>query len=381
MQRNSGNRNRPRKLANFSVVRWGFLAAVALLAMASVAEAQRSEEPKDLSKWGLHCFCITAVRTPHGIVQMDDNGRILYRARGGVTREELGREGIAATESQILLMETYGLLDEKGGRLRTSIPVMDEDRMSALRAELKPLAKQAAEALKPEVAQIREELGRQHLEGSQYAIVFGYGLDGLMWDDLKAEHRLPSTELTVQHPFWRGAFWAVYPERKGVAGTNEVKARTGTMVLTWNDRTSAALYKLEVAGGLPEAIDSLSRGGTEPVQIDAVTKWVFRDGSGLKVPVIQEDAGDVLYEASRRIGSKVANQLVESAAGKKVLASLDGMTREEAVLIAAHELIWSIADEMVEQRVLTRPRALTDGPLDAPDVRPLVFVKVPMAGH
>ncbi|WP_125795948.1 hypothetical protein [Amycolatopsis sp. WAC 01376] len=47
------------------------------------------DDPDDLAKWGLHCFCLGARSTPHHIVRMDDNGRLLFRARLGVSRTEL----------------------------------------------------------------------------------------------------------------------------------------------------------------------------------------------------------------------------------------------------------------------------------------------------
>src|SRR5262249_53187493 len=67
-----------------------------------------------LSDWGLHCWCLTARRTPQRIIRADNNGRLLQLAVGGITRAELDRKLPGASDSQLTLLQTYGLLSHDG---------------------------------------------------------------------------------------------------------------------------------------------------------------------------------------------------------------------------------------------------------------------------
>ena len=59
--------------------------------------------PDDLAAWSLHCFCITARRTPHGVVRLDRNGRLLHAARHGISRGALREQGLLVAEVAWLL--------------------------------------------------------------------------------------------------------------------------------------------------------------------------------------------------------------------------------------------------------------------------------------
>ncbi len=70
---------------------------------------------------------------PHGIVAMDTNGRILAAARDGMTQRELAEQGNVATDSQLALLEAFGLLDRDGDRYRTAFALVGPKILSTLR--------------------------------------------------------------------------------------------------------------------------------------------------------------------------------------------------------------------------------------------------------
>ena len=74
--------------------------------------ADGAGDPKDLAAWGLHCYCPEARRTPHGLVAEGGNGRVLYAARDGATREQLG-----VSDDQLTTLLDFGLLEWHGDRL------------------------------------------------------------------------------------------------------------------------------------------------------------------------------------------------------------------------------------------------------------------------
>src|SRR3954447_23386954 len=97
------------------------------LAISTVAASpvQAQSVPADLNQFGLICFCNSRVATPHFIIPLDDNGRVLFLARNGATREQLAQAGAPISASQIQLLKDWELLAEKDKVLKTAFPVLE----------------------------------------------------------------------------------------------------------------------------------------------------------------------------------------------------------------------------------------------------------------
>jgi hypothetical protein len=155
-------------------------------------------------------------------------------------------------------------------------------------------------------------------------MVFGYALDGVFWRALKERSALPDTVLDIEHPYWRGAFWAIYPERAGAPGRNEVLIGDRLLVGVWTDHTvdgvNAMLNSVQTAGAL---------------------------GDLQQIPQIVDRPGDPVHEAAGRIAATLTIALLDSDEGKAMLAQFPPDLRDQAILAVAHELIWSVMDRLV----------------------------------
>jgi len=350
-----------------------------LLAFVARTGSAETAAPADLSTWGLHCFCIDAVRTPQRIVRLDNNGQILYRARTGVTKQGLLEAGLGVTDSQLSLMLEYRLLRKDGDTFNTAFPVLGSEEMSVLRPKLDVLAARITPILAADVRAIAKVLRDEGFVDATYAVVFGYVLDGLLWDELSARRLLPSTKLTLERPQWNGAFWSIYPERVGVAGTNEVESDNVALVFTWTNRVSEALRSLENAPQLPEFLRGIADVSTRPAVLLGSDKkeWQLASDQGvLRVPVIRQRTGDPIFDRGARIASQIARILAEDTDAGTILASVDNATREEAMLIVAHELIWDIGAQLETKKIIRRPAVLSDGDMSAEALRSLLFVRI-----
>lgn len=315
--------------------------------------------PKDLAKWGLHCFCITARHTPNGVIKADNNGSILWRAQKGVDVESLRSEQINVTESQILLLKAYGLVDFDGHKITTTFPVMGPEIMVPLRNQLHQLADKLAPKILPHARTIAAELTRAGYSRHGYSVVFGYALDGLLWDVLRTRHMLPDTTLDLEHPIWRGAFWAIYPERAGTAGTNETSFDKGALVSVWNDRTLVPLKAhLEVLATLHASGAANSAAGPLP-----------------NIPTIRNVSGDPIHDAAADIARLVADELVISDERRKLAAWLPHATQSEALLILAHEFIWDLMDDLQNRGFGKRPDAFDVAHPTPSQLDQLVFLR------
>ena len=337
----------------------GSIASFAAMTLVA-APAAASGAPDDLGQWGLHCFCIDAVATPHSVIRMDDNGRILLRAIDGTTLAKLRSEGLKASDSQLRLLRLFDLIKRDGDTIRTAFPVLGQRDMAGLRARSAELGKRIAREVAPHVGSIQAELRRQGLEQSDYAVVFGYALDAVLWDRPAIKSRLPATALTVKQPYWRGAFWAMYPERPGSAGRNEIGQDKAKLVMVWAD---PVVDRLNLFAETSEAKALLSRIAANP------------DTARPGFPIIRDRPGDRLHDPSVAIADAVANALVESDEGRALLKAVPRANEQEALLIMAHELIWDVSEALLEADALSYPSVLGPDAASAP-LTPLLYARI-----
>lgn len=287
--------------------------------------------PDDLTRWGLHAFCLGAVATPQRVIGLDDNGRLLHLARGGVTRAELARRDIRATASAVALLELFGLLEQRGEELFTVFPVIGPETLGELRRFTRGLAERAADELLPEVAAIATELGDRGWAGHEYAVVFGHAVDGLLWDELRRIGLAPDTVPDRAHPLWKGVFWAIHPARPDSAGVNESVSGDDALVMVW---TPGSTVDLDRAAADPDVVEG--------------------------APVVVADDSDPVHRASMQLARTLAAQLDAPEAMSALTELLvDGEPgvgdRVTATVIVGHELIWDVMDVLLERGALRLP--------------------------
>jgi hypothetical protein len=317
------------------------------------------DAPADLSRWGLHAFALGARSTPHSVVAMDDNGALLYHARQGVALGRLAAHGITPSQSQLALLKAYGLIRIDGDRVSTTFPVVGPEVLGPLRPRIRRLAVEVVPQIGGEVRAIASELRRRGHAGHDYAVVFGHAVDGLLWDRLRAHGMAPSTELSIERPYWNGAFWAIYPPVEDAAGVNELPGPGATLVVVWTDATVEALRAF--AGS--EAAQALMRDPTAQTDI----------------PVLVADDGDALHRHSMSIADTIAQTLRSDAHARALLDAIPDADLQESTLILAHELIWDIMEALVTTGHLRPPPGMRGQGLTGRALNEQVLLRLP--GH
>lgn len=301
----------------------------------------RTDAPADLAQWGLHAFALGARSTPHAVVAMDDNGALLYHARNGITMSELRTRGISASQSQLALLRAYELITIDDEVVTTAFPVIGPDLLGTLRPRIRAFADTLAPRLTGGVKAITTELRRRGHTAHDFTVVFGHAVDGLLWDRLRAHGLVPTTELSVERPYWNGAFWALHPPRKNTAGVNEVPGSAATLVMVWTDATSNALWDF--------------------ARSDAGQSLLSDPHSQRAVPVLT--GADELHHHSLAIADTIARALQSDPEAQALAAALPDTGRHEPTLVLAHELIWDLMTALTETGRLhpqPGPRTLTD---------------------
>lgn len=298
--------------------------------------------PEDLSAWGLHAFSLGARSTPHGVVHMDHNGPLLYLAREGITKAQLAESGIVPSESQLTLLQVYGLIDIVDDVVTTRFPLLGPETMAALREATGDLAGSLAEELTDDVAAISTQVRQQGFTEHDYSVVFGYVIDGLFFDHLKTQNLVPSTELSIDHPFWNGVFWAIHPARDSTAGTNEVVYEKCALTAVWTKPTVNALMAYTAS----EEVRLLS----ENPQTQRI------------LPVIVASGDDPIHRRAVSMSNLMTDALASKSA-KTLYSLLEGIEQQAATVIICHELIWDVMEELTERELVSRPASFdTENP-------------------
>ena len=86
------------------------------------------------------------------------------------------------------MLQIFGLLGVTGDILHTAFPLLGADTMRRLRAKSSSQAASVTRHMVAAVRRVDATLGSNGLQDHNYAVVFGYGLDELMWEHLILGH-------------------------------------------------------------------------------------------------------------------------------------------------------------------------------------------------
>jgi hypothetical protein len=346
-----------------------FVVFHSLTAAARVAGAQVT-----LADWDLVCFCNSRVNTPHFIVRMESNGAILYAAQNGITRTQLASMGVPASSTAIQVLLDWGLLTQRGDTLRTAFPVLGDDRMTALRRDLRVAASSMLPRLRPVVDSISAVLAARGTPQSAYAIVFSYVLDGLVWEEFGDAADVPA-QIDVEHPFWNGAFWAVHPKRMNAPGTNSYRADSVSIRVTWTDSTLDLLRPLQSQANRTALARALRSANVNDIPESLRSYALFRSDGSPAFAVVRSAEDDELTRAARSLAKQVADGVRLWLRGVDMGERLDTHDPRRALLVTYHEFMWELLNALEAAGAVTRPAVLRSTPR-ADLVAPLiVFVR------
>ncbi len=314
--------------------------------------------------------------SPADVVKLDNNHEILSTFKEPAKQDSLLQRGIEVTESQIEFLVLMGLLDRQAERLVTRIPMLDRDATERMRGLTAGAAASVADATQSAILDFKKELERRGQAGNTYPLLFAYILDGRVWE-LFSDAGLTGHETAT--PFWSGEVWAVSPSRGVDPGT----------ITFWHDRAVMYVIWTEVAASrmapfmaddrqLRELFAScVDRGRVESqALLDLFSPYGLVSKSGeCAFPIFAERDGDSLYEAADTLAHQVADQAVSRLDLRKLVREFRFRDESQALVIAYHELMWDLVDDLVRSGTITRP-ALLDDPLAAEQehVGNLVFV-------
>lgn len=365
----------------------GWLVSCAVLSDVAFAQGTERPQPIGFNSYELSQFITSVGQSPQQVTTLDNNGDLILACTEGKTRDQIRASGIRFAESQIELLKTWRLMEEKDSVLKTAFPILGEEVSKRLREASQAVVPALGRRLEPDIKKLVALLDRGGRKRNAYTILFSYILDDLVWERFGERNRIGPRVITAEVPLWAGEVWAVYPPRSFSMGTNAVSDKGISLKVNWTERAIPKMgpFVADIKTFLRMFDDYVEKGRVEDA--DAVRvfgPFALFDGTGhFTVPVITAKRGDPLYELSDGIAQRVA-QDVPALLDLEALSKQFGFRdNKQALVIAYHEVMWDLMDHLEGEGIVQKPAAFADPDKAKPaDIGDLVFiVRKPSAAH
>ena len=350
-----------------------------ILGRAVLAQEAPRPNPVNFDSYDFLQFISSAGQSPQQIIKLDNNGDILLACIEGSTRDQLKASSVRFVESQIELLETWRLLDEKDGILKTAFPILDARMSGRLRETTKAVVPALSRRLQPDVLKLVALLDKSGRKRNAYTILFSYILDGLVWDSFMERNLLEQRVITAEVPLWAGEVWAVYPPRAFSMGTNSVSDKGISLKVNWTERAIPKMipFVADMKTFIAMFDDYVQKGRVEDAQARKVfAPFDLFDRTGrFTVPIINADSSDALYRLSEELAWQVADGVTTLLDLKALGKEFGFRDDKQALIIAYHELMWDLMDQLESERVVQKPIAMAaPDKAKQSDIADLVFI-------
>lgn len=327
---------------------------------------------KKFPEWNSIAFCSYTMYHPFKYVKADNNWEIIRALQTPHTRIELDSIGIGNTDSQLMLLQIEGLIDERDdGKWISLMPVLDSLQTVAVRAFSRNVADDLYPRIKDDCSALVDFLKQQKQSESAFAILFSYVLDGKV---LKAFHTYEEMQSAAT---WEGACWALYFPRDFSCGTNTYDKR---LAVCWNKNqpefVRTELNRETFIGPFLEDYEKYGKIVSPAVADQAQNLGITAADGSLRIPVI--DTGDndaALNVFSHRITDTIVRYFTDSgiATAFQEKFGIDSSRKKLASVMLYHEVMWELVDLLVADRVIHYPLLWENGKKES--VYSVVFIK------
>lgn len=350
------------------------------LAGVFMAVAQETHQRENaLKKYEIIQYATVSGYGPQNIILFDNNGDILLASKAGTTEASLRSHGIAYTQSQLVLLESWRLLSKDNDSLKSIVPILDSAETGTLRSYSKQIAAMVCDSTVALVRVLKQHLDEIKRSRNAYSIIFSYVVDGLVWRYLETEKLLTPRSIGGENPFWAGEVWALYRPRVFSCGTNTVSDQGISMNVNWS---YASIPKMSpfVADfkNLSRLFDDYASSGRA---VDTTARRVFspfnlfNNRGEFTVPIITEVKSNKLYAVSLELSEAIVRILLTTLDVAFLRSGYNLRDAPQTLVIVYHEIMWDLMDAYESKGLLEKPVAFAD-PAHAvsSDISDLVFI-------
>lgn len=310
----------------------------------------------DWKNWEDICYCtMNNSYHPSSILSADDNLQLLLSLKNGLTRKQIDSLKIPYVRSQLLLLESYHLINKTDGIYKTAIPILDSEQTARLRKQSRSTANKIYPEIENECRNLVTHLANQNRLNNAYSILFSYVLDGLIWTQLEKEGIVERMDTAG---IWSGNYWFLTPRRAvDCGGTNYSTKENFAFKWNWShsEKVTEGLWNKNI-----EALFPFAQGNTIPNKeiINEFADYGFFDkDSRLTIPVINEKENNVLHSLSLKIIDRLLITFKAKADFEQLKTSYQFSNRSETVVVFYHEVMFDLMDLLIEKQIIQLPTA------------------------
>jgi hypothetical protein len=292
---------------------------------------------------------------PSSIVSADNNLQLLLSLKNGLTRKQIDSLKIPYVRSQLLLLESYHLINKTDGIYKTAIPILDSEQTARLRKQSQFIANEIYPEIEKECRNLVTHLANQNRLNNAYSILFSYVLDGLIWTQLEKDGMVERMDTSG---IWSGNYWFLTPRRAvDCGGTNYSTKENFAFKWNWShsEKVTEGLWNKDI-----EALFPFAQGKTIPNKeiINEFADYGFFDkNSHLTIPVINEKENNDLYSLSMKIIDRLLLTFKAKTDVEQLKTSYGFNNSSETVVIFYHEIMFDLMDLLLENQVIQLPTA------------------------
>ncbi len=318
-----------------------------------------AEDDVSFDNYGVYFVGEATGARPDNIVRLENNGEILLACIQGKTSEELRKQGLQISNSQIELLVQSRLLELDKGILKTTFPILTPEQTRSLRSLTKEEGYKLGHKIHKELNALKEKLQPMRRAKSLYAILFSYVMDDLVWREFREKGLIEEMKISTGKPTWSGMVWAVHSPRGEPDGTDVISHKGIDFRVYWHD---SALPKIKplIADryNILNLIDGYIKKGkikNEKARKELVLFNLIDSSGEITLPVITEKRGDPLYERCLAISKAVVDYFTGVLNLGDIEEDLALEDEEQALLIVFRELMWDMTKYLEAQGLVQKP--------------------------
>lgn len=343
------------------------------MAVFSQDPKRNKDEPSTLDKYDLIArgkMSQDRGKRPVQIARMDNNGDILFSCVEAKTSTQLKSIGIQCRQSQLELLVDWNLLeyDRKNKTYRTTIHVYGAEKAAAIRQLVNTGVTQLANTLNSDLAPLKSHLVKINREKNLFAILYGHVLHSYTMHQLREEiYQKP--QLSVEHPFWNGYAWAIYPRKKFPTGVTFLPVEGNQFYFM----SAATMPKLDLRQVMAFVKDVATDNRVDDPELKkSLAAFGLCDNKGtLIIPIFEKEWSTKLENMAKKVYAKT----IELADSEKMKDLLGMETQAQAAMFLHYEIRYAFLNYLLEQGMIEAPVDFENADNNSPtDGRNLVFL-------
>ncbi|HRY31956.1 MAG TPA: hypothetical protein P5531_03210 [Bacteroidales bacterium] len=350
-----------------------------------MAGGMLSAQDQVMNEFQYYCYCDVREPGPEFILGLDNNAEIVLNLVKGRTRTEIDLKTGKITDSQLLLLKEWSLVEQRETKFFTAFPVIKDKETRELRMTAKEIAMKVMQSGMPLFKSLQESLTAMKHQKTLFSLLSAYVLDDLVIRVFDSAGVITRPVIVGGNVHWAGEFWAVRPRRIFQCESRNYATGGLEMRMLYREGSRVILQDLlNEKRNILLALGEIGQGGVIRSRELQETFEKFRmvdDRGRLLIPLIEEGGDQLLWRHCSSLASEISKVILREAALQTMADRYYLRDQKQALVILYEEVKWELLDLLHKEKLAVKPLLMVNpGRAEADDIGQLLFlVKKPQA--